>query len=78
MKLLDSETEIKFKELTSSVCVPTLCKCTAFELNHSAGGNCPEYVCKFFCFVLPLRRNSLDSNEALFSMYEKKNETNKN
>lgn len=42
----------------SLVCVPTLCKWTAFELNHSAGGNCAENVSICLCFDRPLLRNN--------------------
>lgn len=51
----------------SFVCVPTLCRCTAFELNHSAGGNCAENVSICRCFERPLRRNNRD-NRDVFSV----------
>lgn len=51
----------------SIVCVPTLCKWTAFELNHSRGGNWAENVSIFFA-LRQLLRKIRDSREALFSM----------
>ena len=50
--------------------MPILCKCTAFELNHSAGGNWAENVSICLCFDRPLRRNKRESNEA-FSVRKK-------
>lgn len=48
----------------STVCVPMLCKCTALELNHSAGGNCAENTSSCLCFCRPLRRNRRERSEA--------------
>lgn len=56
----------------SKVCVPTLCRCTAFELNHSRGGNCAEYV-SIFLVLRQLRRKILESREALFSVWMEDN-----
>lgn len=66
------QTIYKYIELLtrSTVCVPMLCKCTALELNHSAGGNCAENTSSCLCFCRPLRRNRRERSEA-FS--EKKN-----
>lgn len=43
--------------------MPTLCKWTARELNHSVGGNWAEYESICRVFWRPLRRNRRDNSD---------------